>query len=346
MPASRIRADYDTLARIAKQFGRQADSTQNTLRSIKQHLGTLQSGDWIGVGANAFYREMDQEVVPSLTRLAKALEQAQLVTTQISKIIKDAEDSAAGFLRGTAASGAGGAGTQAAESGGAVAAGVAGLADWFKSVAGGLNIGSWTFTGLGRLASNAASRLNAALAGRLEQMASIFARGGEEALSKGGIHALVAGYMTNSARAAKTADWLNKGSTGLSALGAGATSVGQGMASSAETWIGKITSGGAAGAFSWAMRNNPYVFAGDMVGMATGLDGPSTIMNSSFESIVVTGEGLVTGSTRGMESLHQRQLNGEWGGVFKAAAEAGDFWADHGVVGGLGMFWNEVKSVF
>lgn len=346
MPASRVRADYDTLAQIAKHFGRQADSTQSTLHSIKQNLGTLQSGDWIGVGANAFYREMDQEVVPSLTRLARALEQAQLIVTQISKIMKEAEDTAAGFLRGTAAAETGSASAQAAGGAGGAGAGVGGVADWFKSLSTGLNIGSWTFTGLGKLASNAASRLSAALAGRLEQMASIFARGGEEALSKSGISALVAKYMANSARAAGIADWLKKGSTGLSALGAGATAVGQGMSSSAETWIGKITSGGAAGAFSWATRSNPYVFAGDMLGMATGLDGPSTIMNSSFESIVVTGEGLISGSTRGMESLHQRQLNGEWGGVFKAAAEAGDFWADHGVVGGLGMFWDEVKSVF
>jgi hypothetical protein len=230
----------------------------------------------------------------------------------------------------------------------AVAAAAAGsrLADWLKSASTGLNIGSWSLTGLGGLASKAISRLNAGLAGRLQEMASIFARGGEEALSSSGIHRIVARYMANSARASNFANWLKRGSTGLDALGAGATALGQGMDSSAETMIGKITSGGAAGAFSWATRNNPYVFAADMVGMATGVDGPSVIMNSSFESIAVAGEGLITGSTGGMESLHQRQLNGDFGIVFREAAQAGDFWAKNGVVGGMSQFWGEVKGLF
>ena len=107
-----------------------------------------------------------------------------------------------------------------------------------------------------------------------------------------------------------------------------------------------MTSSGAATAFSWGTRNNPYIAGADLIGTFTGLDSPSTIMNSSFESIVVTTEGLITGESGGMANLHQKQLNGDWGPLFRNAAEAGDFWADNGIGGGLGMFWDAVTDSF
>lgn len=99
MPAPRVRGDYDTLGKIASTFGQQATQTGQTHRKLTQALNTLKSGDWIGKGAKAFFQEMDSEVMPSMQRLAKALEAADKVTRQISKIIKQAEDDAARLFR-------------------------------------------------------------------------------------------------------------------------------------------------------------------------------------------------------------------------------------------------------
>src|SRR3990170_176335 len=76
MSAPRVRADYDQLARIAAAFDRQSSETQRLLKDITQKAQTLENGDWVGRGADAFYREMDSQVLPSLKRLASALDEA------------------------------------------------------------------------------------------------------------------------------------------------------------------------------------------------------------------------------------------------------------------------------
>lgn len=340
MTAPRIRADHDQLARIASSFGREAQNTQRSLQRIKRQVDQLQGGDWIGKGAKAFYAEMDQDVLPALTRLTQALAQARVATAQISKIMQQAEEEAARLLR-VILSGNG----RGAAGGGPGAGGASGWRDWLKSAATGLSVATFGLKGLGRLATNVADRARLVMQQRWQKMASVFARGGEAALEETGVAAAVARWTTSSARASQLAEGLGRWSDRLGKVGAGVTALDQGVRSSAETWLGKITSGGAAGAFALGV-NNPYVAAADMAGLALGLDGPSQIMNSSFESIVVTTEGLITGSPAGMSNLHQRQLAGEWGPLFREAAEAGDFWAEHGVVGGMGMFWDAVTDSF
>jgi hypothetical protein len=71
-------------------------------------MDVLQGGDWEGKGAAAFYREMNAEVVPTLARLARALEASRQVVVQINQIMKAAEDEAARYLRGEGGPGGGG----------------------------------------------------------------------------------------------------------------------------------------------------------------------------------------------------------------------------------------------
>ena len=72
MPAPKVRAHYDQLARIAAAFDRQAGETQRLAANLTRQVQVLESGDWAGRGAKAFYREMDSQVPPSLRRLASA----------------------------------------------------------------------------------------------------------------------------------------------------------------------------------------------------------------------------------------------------------------------------------
>ncbi|HLC06194.1 MAG TPA: WXG100 family type VII secretion target [Anaerolineales bacterium] len=99
MPSPRVRADYDGLAKISQSFSRQAAETERMIQSVRRCLGTLQGGDWVGQGAKVFYAEMDQEVLPSLNRLAAALSSAERVTRQVSQIMKEAEEEAARFFQ-------------------------------------------------------------------------------------------------------------------------------------------------------------------------------------------------------------------------------------------------------
>ncbi len=99
MTAPRVRADYDQLTQIASQFGAQAESTRATLTKLRQQMNVLLGGDWLGKGAQAFYAEMDQSVLPRINRLAQALQAAQRVTQQISALMKHAEDDAAACFR-------------------------------------------------------------------------------------------------------------------------------------------------------------------------------------------------------------------------------------------------------
>jgi WXG100 family type VII secretion target len=100
MSASKVRTDYEILRQIAQVFGQQADATRQTLQQIKQDMGVLQQGDWVGKSADKFYAEMNSALVPAVTRLQSALENAARVTGQISSVMKQAENDAARVLRG------------------------------------------------------------------------------------------------------------------------------------------------------------------------------------------------------------------------------------------------------
>jgi WXG100 family type VII secretion target len=99
MPATRIRADHDSLTRLAKSFAGRADATRQTISKLKRCNDILQGGDWVGKGANKFYSEMDSSVMPSLNRLAKSLDKASQVTLKIAQIMRQADDDIARIMR-------------------------------------------------------------------------------------------------------------------------------------------------------------------------------------------------------------------------------------------------------
>lgn len=99
MPSERVRSDYDELKVVYDTFSQQSSAIASVNRKIKAAQGTLQGGDWIGKGADAFFKEMDGEVNPAMKRLEKALEKAAQVTIQASKTFKQAEDEASGKFR-------------------------------------------------------------------------------------------------------------------------------------------------------------------------------------------------------------------------------------------------------
>jgi WXG100 family type VII secretion target len=98
MPAPRVRADYEQLKHIALAFSQQSEQYEQALRRLRTAKEVLQGGGWVGHGATAFYREMDSSVLPSLSRLAAALEQASRTTTTVHDILWQAEHDAAALF--------------------------------------------------------------------------------------------------------------------------------------------------------------------------------------------------------------------------------------------------------
>src|SRR5574337_658370 len=99
MTASKVRADYEQLAQIAQVFCQQSETTQQVLRALQNDVNTLQRGDWVGKGAEAFYAEMNTAVLPAMKRVVGALSEASNTTQRISRIMKQAEDHSAALFR-------------------------------------------------------------------------------------------------------------------------------------------------------------------------------------------------------------------------------------------------------
>ena len=173
MAAPKIRADYDQLSKIAKQFDQQAEVAERTLHDLTQKQQVLQSGDWIGQGAQAFYSEMESGIIPNFRRLINALRTAGQVTNAIRELMQGTENSASTiFKKATsslaggkatdgmaASSGAGGAGGSAT-SGGSAGAGSGSAGAAIGAALGiAINLPSWLnqMLGLGGNGANSSS---------------------------------------------------------------------------------------------------------------------------------------------------------------------------------------------
>jgi WXG100 family type VII secretion target len=98
-----IQARYDQLEQIAVRFGQQAEAAAQTTQRVQQSMRALQAGGWEGRGAAAYFGEMERSVLPSMQRLAAALQQSQTVTRQISQVLQAAEEEASRPFRGQGA---------------------------------------------------------------------------------------------------------------------------------------------------------------------------------------------------------------------------------------------------
>ncbi len=97
--ADEIRADYDQLQDIASRFANQAQVIQEMLQNVRNRMQPLEDGGWIGRGSDAFFSEMNDEVLPATERLQKALEEAARVTNQIMQTVRQAEEEASGLFK-------------------------------------------------------------------------------------------------------------------------------------------------------------------------------------------------------------------------------------------------------
>lgn len=91
----RIQVDYDALENVAREFNQEADGIDALIHRVRAAAEELECGGWTGLGANAFFNEMHDLVLPGLERLARALCEASLLIGQISTVIRQAEEEGA-----------------------------------------------------------------------------------------------------------------------------------------------------------------------------------------------------------------------------------------------------------
>ena len=98
MPSVKIRIDYDQMGQISQMFSAQNGAISGLNSKLKSAQETLQSGDWIGRGADAFFKEMEGEINPAMKRLEQAMDEAARVTKQVGQIMNGAEEESSSIL--------------------------------------------------------------------------------------------------------------------------------------------------------------------------------------------------------------------------------------------------------
>ncbi len=99
MTSDIIQAKYELLEQIAARFAQEAETEAEMGNRIRQVISSLQQGGWVGIGADAFFDEMDSQVLPTHDRLIQALKESQKVTHQIITAIQEAEIEAANLFK-------------------------------------------------------------------------------------------------------------------------------------------------------------------------------------------------------------------------------------------------------
>ena len=90
-----VQANYEELDKIAAQFGRGAAAAAQLRQRMQRSFEPLAQGGWQGRGADAFAKEMTATVLPTIERMARAMEAGRAVTLEIKGVMQRAEEEAA-----------------------------------------------------------------------------------------------------------------------------------------------------------------------------------------------------------------------------------------------------------
>ncbi|MCB0076906.1 MAG: WXG100 family type VII secretion target [Anaerolineales bacterium] len=99
MIAPIIQCKYDTLEQLARIFEAQSNAVNQIIVNLRAAMEPLRAGGWIGLAAERFFAEMEQELLPRTYRLAEALEEAAVVTRMISETMRVAEEEASALFQ-------------------------------------------------------------------------------------------------------------------------------------------------------------------------------------------------------------------------------------------------------
>jgi WXG100 family type VII secretion target len=90
--AKRIRAHYADLGQAAQAMSAEAANIQQMEHQLKGRVQDLHSKGWNGQGSDAFFKEMEQLVLPAIHRCHDALENNAQAINKIHSVFSAADD--------------------------------------------------------------------------------------------------------------------------------------------------------------------------------------------------------------------------------------------------------------
>jgi WXG100 family type VII secretion target len=88
-----FRVDHVEMIRLVGVITQHASTVDDVIKVLTGPYETLRNGDWIGVGADKFYQEMDNAIFPGLQTLAQALNDIAHHSGSAAKLTSEAEQS-------------------------------------------------------------------------------------------------------------------------------------------------------------------------------------------------------------------------------------------------------------
>jgi WXG100 family type VII secretion target len=95
---SKVQLNYDDLGTMVKKFRDEGEDVVKMHSSMRDRVHDLHK-DWVGEGADKFFGEMENDLLPALTRLSGALFYAQDVLHRIIKTIQTFDEDTARFFK-------------------------------------------------------------------------------------------------------------------------------------------------------------------------------------------------------------------------------------------------------
>ncbi|MCB9453084.1 MAG: WXG100 family type VII secretion target [Anaerolineaceae bacterium] len=96
--ADTIQVNYEELERIARHFGDMYENIRQMNTRLVEQIDHLRGGGWLGVGANAFYAEMDNLLLPATNRFMEAMRSAEYTLKEITSSMQIAEEDAGNIV--------------------------------------------------------------------------------------------------------------------------------------------------------------------------------------------------------------------------------------------------------
>jgi WXG100 family type VII secretion target len=89
-----IAIEYEQVSQMSSHFSEESARVRKVLTDLERQIQVLKQGGWIGDAADAYYQEMDTDVIPGVNRLIEALTLAADTMSQLSTTMKNAEEEA------------------------------------------------------------------------------------------------------------------------------------------------------------------------------------------------------------------------------------------------------------
>ena len=90
--AGTTQVNYDEMNSIVKSLKAEEDEIMNLLKNTKSRVESLHGNQWVGEAADRFFDEMEQMVLPAMSRLARALGVGADVAQEIMNTIRQADE--------------------------------------------------------------------------------------------------------------------------------------------------------------------------------------------------------------------------------------------------------------